>query len=191
MGSLCSALSVVVLAGGVVMFNNYEKMREMESVITSALPVAAGEKDNPAALPGDELYGSYKDYSDTGEGDELLIEEAHGKISPTTEPATMSPTYPGETESEGGDINAITPAPTMNPEETPQEGSSETATQPESPAAAATTNEQKTYTVQDGQTLYSICLEVYNSLNKVDEICALNNLESQDKIISGQKLILP
>ena len=113
LGSLCSALSVVVLAGGVVMFNNYEKMREMESVITSALPVAAGEKDNPAALPGDELYGSYKDYSDTGEGDELLIEEAHGKISPTTEPATMSPTYPGETESEGGDINAITPAPTM------------------------------------------------------------------------------
>lgn len=191
LGSLCSALSVVVLAGGVVMFNNYEKMREMESVITSALPVAAGEKDNPAALPGDELYGSYKDYSDTGEGDELLIEEAHGKISPTTEPATMSPTYPGETESEGGEINAITPAPTMNPEETPQEGSSETATQPESPAAAATTNEQKTYTVQDGQTLYSICLEVYNSLNKVDEICALNNLESQDKIISGQKLILP
>ena len=38
LGSLCSALSIVVLAGGVVMFNNYEKMQEMESVLTSALP---------------------------------------------------------------------------------------------------------------------------------------------------------
>ena len=38
LGSLCSALSIVVLAGAVVMFNNYEKMKEMESVIASALP---------------------------------------------------------------------------------------------------------------------------------------------------------
>lgn len=37
LGSLCSALSIVVLAGGVVMFNNYEKMREMESVLTLSL----------------------------------------------------------------------------------------------------------------------------------------------------------
>lgn len=35
---LCSVLSVAVLAGGVVMFNNYQKMREMETVLVSVLP---------------------------------------------------------------------------------------------------------------------------------------------------------
>ena len=28
----------MILAGGIVMFNNYERMREMESVIASAIP---------------------------------------------------------------------------------------------------------------------------------------------------------
>ena len=31
-------LSVMVLAGGVVMFNNYRKMKNMEAVIASVLP---------------------------------------------------------------------------------------------------------------------------------------------------------
>ena len=104
LGSLCSALSIVVLAGGVVMFNNYEKMREMESVLTSAFPVSAKEQDNPATLSGEELYGD-KDYNDLGEGDELLVEEAQGNVSPTIGTETMSPTYPGEEQTEAIDAD--------------------------------------------------------------------------------------
>ena len=55
LGSLCSALAVVVLAGGVVMVNNYEKMRDMEAVLTSVLPegVIAQEEE---MMSGDELW---------------------------------------------------------------------------------------------------------------------------------------
>ena len=213
LGSLCSALSIVVLAGGVVMFNNYEKMREMESVLTSAFPVAAKEKDDVAAMSGDELYGDYKDYSELGEGDELLVEEAQGKVSPTVGTETMSPTYPGEEqtttvdssaggqagENTGGTVqeeNGNDPQQGSLPEQSSQENNApntrtqETTPPPAQPAQAGQ-GEYRTYVVQDGQTLYSICLEVYSSLNRVDEICQLNNLESADKIISGQKLILP
>lgn len=49
----------------------------------------------------------------------------------------------------------------------------------------------QTYIVQDGETLYGICIKLYHSLSKIDEICRLNGLDDQDKIISGQKLILP
>ncbi len=35
---MCMAMSIVILAGGIVMFNNYERMQEMESVIASAIP---------------------------------------------------------------------------------------------------------------------------------------------------------
>ena len=213
LGSLCSALSIVVLAGGVVMFNNYEKMREMDSVLTSAFPVAAKEKDDVAAMSGDELYGDYKDYSELGEGDELLVEEAQGKVSPTVGTETMSPTYPGEEqtttvdssaggqagENTGGTVqeeNGNDPQQGSLAEQSSQENNApntrtqETTPPPAQPAQAGQ-GEYRTYVVQDGQTLYSICLEVYSSLNRVDEICQLNNLESADKIISGQKLILP
>lgn len=209
LGSLCSALSIVVLAGGVVMFNNYEKMREMESVITSALPVVSKKEDNDAALSGDELYGGYKDYSDTGEGDELLVEEAQGKVSPTIGTETMSPTYPGEEQPEGSEVSAAGQAAGSGENngsiageteggqaDISEEAAGEStayAEETQSPVQPANTGTEnyRTYVVQDGQTLYSICLEVYNSLSRVDEICELNNLESQDKIISGQKLILP
>lgn len=66
LGSLCSALSIVVLAGAVVMFNNYEKMKEMESVIASALPaVRQGSREG---VSGEE---------------ELMVEEARGQVYPT------------------------------------------------------------------------------------------------------------
>ena len=38
LGTACAVLSVMVLAGGVVMFNNYRKMKNMEAVIASVLP---------------------------------------------------------------------------------------------------------------------------------------------------------
>ena len=70
LGSLCSALSIVVLAGGVVMFNNYEKMQEMESVLTSALPVAGRERQETGAL-------GQKGGDPDSEGDsEVIVEQA-------------------------------------------------------------------------------------------------------------------
>ena len=37
LSGICSVLAVTVLAGGVAMFNNYQKMHQMESVIASVL----------------------------------------------------------------------------------------------------------------------------------------------------------
>ena len=47
------------------------------------------------------------------------------------------------------------------------------------------------FSVMEGETLYGICLKFYHNMNKLDEICELNGLEDQNKIIAGQKLILP
>lgn len=38
LGTICSVLSVLVLASGVVILNNYQKMKAMESVIASVMP---------------------------------------------------------------------------------------------------------------------------------------------------------
>ncbi|MEY8337615.1 LysM domain-containing protein [Lachnospiraceae bacterium 62-35] len=46
LGTLCSVLTVTVLAGGITMMNNYHRMKEMESVIASVMPsdISFGEK---------------------------------------------------------------------------------------------------------------------------------------------------
>ena len=72
----------------------------------------------------------------------------------------------------------------------PQEGMAKAPAE-ETEAAAEVSANPITYQVQDGETLYSICLKVYGSLSRVGEVCELNGLENPDKIISGQKLILP
>lgn len=90
LGSLCSALSIVVLAGGVVMFNNYEKMREMESVLTSALPVTPKES-RAASSTEKNLSGSG---TDSLENEELVVEQLKSQLLPTDPPETETMSRP-------------------------------------------------------------------------------------------------
>lgn len=177
LGGLCSALAIVVLAGGIVMFNNYEKMREMESVMVSVLP--EGVKNWKEYQPEDNS-------SKTASGGKLSIEEVPGQVYPTEEVEhyTMS-SEPETTAAADSTVSAEVPAETAaQPKaETPQ-------TEPETEAAAASAVPE-TYIIGEGETLHGICLKFYHSLNKMDEICQLNGLDDPNKIISGQKLVLP
>lgn len=53
-----------------------------------------------------------------------------------------------------------------------------------------TTAKRDSYKVAEGDTLIKICNKVYGSLDKLDEIRELNNIEN-DKIVVGKKLQLP
>lgn len=71
LGILCSTMSMVILAGGVAMMNNYQKMQEMETVLVSVLPEGARPWD-----------------PETGEREEsvpVVVEEIKGRIYPKTE----------------------------------------------------------------------------------------------------------
>ena len=58
LGTLCGVLSVAVLAGGVVLFGNYQKMREMESVLVSVLPEGVrGTADGKEAVTVEQPQG--------------------------------------------------------------------------------------------------------------------------------------
>ena len=69
MGMVCGVLSVAVLAGGVVLVNNYQKMRRMESVLTSVLPAGAANWDEYQ-----EQQAAEPDF---------IIEELPGNVYPT------------------------------------------------------------------------------------------------------------
>ena len=256
---MCMAMSIVILAGGIVMFNNYERMQEMESVIASAIP----ERVESALMGKDNAAGKEKPES------HVVVEEAEGGVYPTTAAVTketMSETQPGDQNggdsqaagngqnggdnqaggsgqndgsgqnagdgqngaaaNSGGAGNAAGNADGNGSQEqvqTPggnkgasqenssdgqssagntangqtgdsQKSGSDVGTKPAenggaSQAAAGGT--QRVHVVQDGETLYGICISEYHDVNKLKEICELNGLEDENKIVSGQQLLLP
>ena len=220
---MCMAMSIVILAGGIVMFNNYERMQEMESVIASAIP----ERVESALMGKDNAAGKDKPES------HVVVEEAEGGVYPTTAAVTketMSETQPGSQNGaaansggaenasgnaagNGGQENAQTPGGNKGAS---QENSSDGQSSAGNTASGQTGDSQKSgsdagskpaenggasqaaaggtqrvHVVQDGETLYGICISEYHDVNKLKEICELNGLEDENKIVSGQQLLLP
>ncbi len=188
---MCMAMSVVILAGGIVMFNNYEQMDSMESVVVSAIPAKAEKL----------LLGDKAQQKDGKKESGVILEEADGEVYPTSavNKETMSETMPetskaqtaakaGESAGETAAVKETAAAAQKITEETVTQ-----ATKPEtSPATeAAAADGQRTHTVVEGETLYGICIAEYNNVNKLKEICELNGLEDENKIVAGQKLRLP
>ena len=56
---------------------------------------------------------------------------------------------------------------------------------------AAERQSQSSYTVKYGDTLADICEKYYGTLDMVEEICRLNQIDDANKIVPGQKIVLP
>lgn len=217
LGSLCSALAMVVLAGGVVMVNNYDKMQKMESVLTSVLPEGISWQNSLSAVENSQKKGGSLRNSQTGQmsgtengGDNLLVEHASGGVNPTLAHETMSETYPetagqsqNETVVEAEEQNRVSgdgQTETENQTGTDQPSSHGSAGIKTAPSQTAAESDRAaisaalasgTYQIQPGETLYGICLKLYGNGGRLEEICRLNGLEDENKIMAGQNLILP
>lgn len=226
LGTVCSVLSVAVLAGGVVMVNNYQKMQEMESVLVSVLP--SGVK-------------GWKEYEDGDTGDKLVVEQIKGGVYPTKaveqegDPLKQTmedvqSNFQAAEETKGQQTDflqadnqdsailtdkvkpsegekplskagtekpneaSIKPEPDSEqakPKEEAALNSSQDSKEEEKKIPVTNMKPGKTYIVEEGETLYGICFKLYDNLEYLNDIRALNELADADHIISGQKLILP
>lgn len=83
LGTACGVLTVAVLAGGVVLVNNYHKMRQMESVLTSVVPAGTA---------------NWSDYLDKlNQEPDFVIEERPGNVFPTEACGETGESYAAET----------------------------------------------------------------------------------------------
>ena len=83
LGTACGVLTVAVLAGGVVLVNNYHKMRQMETVLTSVVPAGTA---------------NWSDYLDKlNQEPDFVIEERPGNVFPTDESRETGESYGAET----------------------------------------------------------------------------------------------
>ena len=73
----------------------------------------------------------------------------------------------------------------------------ETQTEPQTESEGSDTEApvsavaRASYTVKAGDTLAGISEMYYGSLEKVEEICALNGIDDENTILPGQKILLP
>lgn len=109
---LCGVLTVTVLAGGVAMFSNFQKMRQMESVIASVLPkgTAAETEDAPeAAVRGES--GSYVIPETMTEEKPSAAEETEKEETEASEAAPFEETQSREADAADADYRIYQVAP--------------------------------------------------------------------------------
>lgn len=201
MGILCGVLTIAVLAGGVALVNNYTKMQQMESVLASVLPADYGD------FIIEEISGHVMPTTADAETETSRVETsaAEGKIAEENQEINLSimgasagvsgteaetdvsvaaevkSDYIENTAAEKHDSNTV---------EIGEEDEKRKNVLPIDYEAAAA-NGYKIYEVKEGETLYGICWNQYSNLNHLAEICRLNQLTDVDRILAGQRLILP
>lgn len=67
----------------------------------------------------------------------------------------------------------------------------ETAGQSQPASSDRVRSRQASYTIREGDTLADICSKYYGSLDKLSTICEVNRIEDANRIIPGQKIMLP
>ena len=71
------------------------------------------------------------------------------------------------------------------------ETESESQTESESASKASAVIIPKAYTIAKGESIASISLKFYGTLDMVDRICELNEISNPDYVTVGQKIQLP
>lgn len=195
LGGTCSVLAVLVLAGGLVMFGNYRKMKDMEAVIASV-------------MPSDIKTGGLRSFAGQDEDGDLEVESVPGEVYPTLADIVIDQGTGTDVNAAGndaagmeagadaaGNTNAGTSASgAQNASETSTpHGGNAGASADAAPAAAVVQipSDAVKYVVQEGETLYGICMERYHSMAQIPQICAWNGLADENHISVGQELYLP
>ncbi|MCH5270979.1 MAG: LysM peptidoglycan-binding domain-containing protein [Lachnospiraceae bacterium] len=185
-----AAACLVLLVLAVTTLNDAEKMEELQVAARQVIASMSEQKlpDENEVPPidsvtsGNVLQGNTSSLLEEREnaGGDSSVTQNTG-VNPST---TQNVTEPSET------AVADTPQPEASAQPEPSAEPS-----PEPPAVESDTASSSTvpvtYTVKRGDTLNSICRERYGSLDKVAEICELNDIKNADSIQIGQTILLP
>lgn len=185
---LGAVAAAVVLVFSAATLNNYDKKMQggnksadvmSESVgkeNSEAENAMSGKATDPVSLPVETAQGKLATINNDENDEESVV-----KTEPTTDAGSKETLKDDGKDSKAGE--------TKKKEETSKED------QPKKEETKKQANEaaapKSYYTVKKGESLSSISMKLYNSKSYVKKIMELNNIEDSDKIIIGQKLLLP
>lgn len=192
-------MAVIVLVVSTTMLRNYHQMKNLETALDSL-----SKSINATSETSGELEVSVDNSKVPNESNDSKVLDNNKEIS--NQETVGLETIPGNVEYNEGSISdnnkdnqkqetmeeevSTEPETMQDPEET-ESATTETETTTEETEAEA--SETKYYIVRPGDSLASICRNLYNdgSQGKIDEVISLNKIDNQDKIYAGQQLIVP
>ena len=196
-------LVMVVLVIGITLINNYEKMEGLEMALSDISRTlesqeakeALAETENVDAGPTaaeptvaepavTEPTAAEPTAAEPAAAEEQPAEEAEQEAAEKPEQEAAGETEreaTGESEQGSGEESGQEEPKAAEQEEPPQEAQE----------AAAEDTIPETYTVQKGDTLLGISRRIYGRDDQIDAICSLNGIDDSDRILAGQKLLLP
>ena len=196
-------LVMVVLVIGITLINNYEKMEGLEMALSDISRTlesqeaeeALAETENVDAGPTaaeptvaepavTEPTAAEPTAAEPTAAEEQPAEEAEQEAAEKPEQEAAGETEreaAGESEQGSGEESGQEEPKAAEQEEPPQEAQE----------AAAEDTIPETYTVQKGDTLLGISRRIYGRDDQIDAICSLNGIDDSDRILAGQKLLLP
>ena len=156
---------IAIIVVGISMFNNYEKMKKLETAVS----VMEQKNDSSGTDPA----------PDTETQTKLVIEDLAGQVEPTEKENAENLQVADDTAAQDN---------TAAPDNTSDQAAS-ASTQPQSEAEIIL--QQGYYIVQPGDSMISISKKIYQDASHVADLCAANGIENVDNIKVGEKLILP
>jgi hypothetical protein len=192
-------LAVIVLVVGAAILNNYDQMKSMQKTmdyLTSNVEEIQKSFTNDKSKPPAVETGGGKVENVTDSDDQSLdVEVVSGDVEPLEDATKPDETQDIEENQNGDDKSTsgeelaneptATPKPTEKPTPKPTKAPVKTAEE------TSTQSEVRYYVVENGDTLADISYKLYNTYTKVKKIMELNNIDNQDLIYVGQKLIVP
>ncbi len=180
-------LVMVVLVIGITLINNYEKMTGLETALRE-LTDSLEQQDT-------ELKAAYADLGQAEDGtaqDGTAAED--NRVGTTVEDAESDGKTSAPEQADSADLAEATEE-ADNAVDSQEQGNTQAESADDTAAAPATseavTSTPESYTVRKGDTLLKISRQIYGRDDEIDAICSLNGIEDSDRILEGQKLLLP
>lgn len=176
-------LVVTVLALGVTMVYNYDKMKQVEQSL-------ARLTDNVDSQSGylEDTAQVMLHMDDKIELQTEVITEVQTVETPET---TAAKSVKSDTETENSEAEQTVQNDAAAKEEITVQTEPQTESEGSDTEAPVSAVARASYTVKAGDTLAGISEMYYGSLEKVEEICALNGIDDENTILPGQKILLP
>lgn len=177
---------VVVLVIGVNLMNSYEKMQNFDTTLNSVVKEIANMNVKSENYAGAPTLETQEDGSQVTPVTKLV-----GDVYPT-ESAAETTSNQDETKKELETLpdNAVVTA-SQAEAESKAEAEAKKAVKAKEEQDAVNAQVAKTYVVEKGDTLMSICKKTYGDVLKYKEVMKANDLDDPDKIYVGQEIKLP
>lgn len=185
---------VVLCVIGITTINNYRKMQEVEDVLNIM---------NHKNRLSTELGLESAEEAGTDKESPLIVETVESQIEPLDtdaegQNAVNGTDDEGKNDPDGGEQNDSDETVGGSTDDSQQDAGGN-ADEPQQASADGNAGEsqqasadgKKYYTVEAGDTLNTICLKIYKSKDMVQILKEINGIEDGDKILVGQKLLLP